>query len=335
MEKFPKLFIKAALIYLLLGALVGVLMAVGWIDAGAFRFVHLHVNLLGFMSMTIFGVAYHILPRFNGKAIPHPDWIPVQFYLMNVGLVGMLIFFIAGGYWEGGIKSLAFGAFSLATAVSILLFVVNIFPILQDPPPVVVAPAKSPEVDSPKVQSVEKKFHADMKVSDALDVSPDIVQIFIEHGFKSLNSPVAKAAFGKMITISEACKTHHVDEEKLLAALNDFSKDSKKPSPELKKSIPISSVPVAKSPPTPPPPDPSGGKSITKGEKCTADVLIGKLIETYPESKKVFEKNYGAGCFNCPGQAYETIAQTAAMHNMDVNVILGEINHEIDKALSA
>ena len=75
------------------------------------------------------------------------------------------------------------------------------------------------------------------------------------------------------------------------------------------------------------------GKEIKKGERCTPEVLVGKLIEVYPETKKVFEKHYGAACFSCPGQAFETIAQTASMHNASLDMILGEINAEIDKAL--
>lgn len=332
MEKYPKLFLKAGLVYLAAGVLVGVLMAWDLVDPVTYRFVHFHVNLLGFMSMTVFGVAFHILPRFNGKPLPHPSWLPLQFFLMNAGLIGMVFFFVSGGYWEPGVKSVLFGSFSVVTAAAIFLFIFNIFPILVDPPRVVVQ-AQTPSTASGQGKAGADKISGNMKVSAVLDTWPDIVKIFVDHGFKALANPVAKAAFAKLITISTACKIHHVDEARFLSALNDFVRDSDKAPP------PVAArpqQPVA-APAKPKEPDTSSlqteGKGISRGEKCTGEVLVGKLIETYPETKKVFEKHYGAACFSCPGQAFETIKQTAAMHNADLNMILGEINAEIEKAL--
>ncbi len=66
-------FIKVSLISLLVGVVMGVLIAAG-VFSGAGRpslvtAAHAHVNLLGFVCMLIFGVAYHILPRFSGKPL--------------------------------------------------------------------------------------------------------------------------------------------------------------------------------------------------------------------------------------------------------------------------
>jgi len=59
------------------------------------------------------------------------------------------------------------------------------------------------------------------------------------------------------------------------------------------------------------------------------------LIKTYITTKTVFEAHYGEGCFSCPGQVYETVEQTASMHNVDLNLILGEINVMIQKELQS
>ena len=259
MEKYPKLFIKSSVFYLVLGTLMGVLMGTQLIESAGFRFVHIHVNLIGFMAMFIFGVAYHILPRFNGKPVPYPDWIPVQFYLMNIGLVGFLTFYLLGGFWEAGMKSILLGLFSVVIGISIIMFAINIVSVLTEPKPVMTS------------------------------------------------TPVSSQA---------------VNEE------------NKPPS-----SIPVSvptSQPAVKIPKTPPFPAASGigtGKGIKKGEMCDGGVMIGKLLATYPETRKVFAKHYGESCFTCPGQEYETVDQTASMHSMDVNVILKDINEEIEKAL--
>ena len=60
-------------------------------------------------------------------------------------------------------------------------------------------------------------------------------------------------------------------------------------------------------------------------------VLFGFGINCDHETKAVFEKHYGEGCFSCPGQVYETVEQTAHMHNVDPGMILREINQVIGK----
>ena len=72
MEKYAKLFTKAALIYLALGVILGVTIALMPVLGPRMRFVHIHINLLGFMTMFIAGVAYHVLPRFNTKPAHGP-----------------------------------------------------------------------------------------------------------------------------------------------------------------------------------------------------------------------------------------------------------------------
>jgi len=332
MDKFPKLFIKAGLVYLGAGVLAGVLMALNIIDPSTFRFVHFHLNLVGFVGMVIFGVALHILPRFNGRPVPHPLWVPVQFYLMNAGLVGMVVFYLLGGYWESGGIAFCFGLSALALAASIYLFIFNVFPLLTDPVPAGL-PATPADTSSKGAGNEKDKILGGMKVAMTLDTWPQTMPVFVEFGFKALANPIARAAFAKLITLSGACKIHHVDEEKFLRALNDLVQNSSEAPPPITEK-PESLPAGAASQEIDLPPVSVTGKGITEGERCTGDVLVGKLIETYPQTKKVFEGHYGASCFSCPGQAFESIAQTASMHNADLDIILGEINAEIDKALS-
>ena len=68
MDWFVRYFIKSALVCLGLGIVMGVWMA---LSPGAilYRPAHVHLNLLGFVSMVIFGVAYHVIPRFAGHPL--------------------------------------------------------------------------------------------------------------------------------------------------------------------------------------------------------------------------------------------------------------------------
>lgn len=85
MDWYSRRFLKAALVWLGCGVVVGVAMTVrpAWL---AYRPVHTHLNLLGFVAMTIFGVAYHVIPRFAGHPLHSPGLAGWHWWLANVGL---------------------------------------------------------------------------------------------------------------------------------------------------------------------------------------------------------------------------------------------------------
>jgi hybrid cluster-associated redox disulfide protein len=56
------------------------------------------------------------------------------------------------------------------------------------------------------------------------------------------------------------------------------------------------------------------------------DTNIGEVLEKYPEARRVFQKHFGEGCFNCPGSRLESIQFGALMHNKDVDAILEDLN---------
>ncbi|HEU4829720.1 MAG TPA: hypothetical protein VFT04_11060 [Gemmatimonadales bacterium] len=68
MDRFVRAFLRASLAWLGLGVTLGVARAVhpAWI---AYRPAHLHMNLLGFVTMMIFGVALHVIPQFTGRPL--------------------------------------------------------------------------------------------------------------------------------------------------------------------------------------------------------------------------------------------------------------------------
>jgi len=56
------------------------------------------------------------------------------------------------------------------------------------------------------------------------------------------------------------------------------------------------------------------------------DTNIGEVLEKYPQARRVFQKHFGEGCFNCPGSRLESIQFGALMHNKDVDAILKDLN---------
>ena len=92
MDGYVKNFIGASLFYLSVASIMGVLMLVMPETAILLRFPHSHLMLIGWVTMMIFGVGYHILPRFAGRLIKSPFLCEIQFWVANIGLIGMIVF---------------------------------------------------------------------------------------------------------------------------------------------------------------------------------------------------------------------------------------------------
>ncbi len=125
MDRFVKNFIGMSIIYLFIASVFGIVM-LARPDMLTLKFVHSHLNMLGWVSMMIFGVGYHILPRFMGRPLKSPKMGEAQFWLANIGLIGMLLFYSLGTFSPGvGIYTGLTVAFGLLEAVSIFLFFYN------------------------------------------------------------------------------------------------------------------------------------------------------------------------------------------------------------------
>lgn len=94
MDSVVKRFIKMSLVWLGLGVSLGLVMAIvpAWTQ---YRTAHLHVNLVGFVAMMIFGVAYHVMPRFSGNPLHQRRLAVAHFWLANVGLSLLALGFVA------------------------------------------------------------------------------------------------------------------------------------------------------------------------------------------------------------------------------------------------
>lgn len=97
MDKFVKGFIVMSIVYLGAASVMGVVMLANQ-HVTALKFAHSHLNMLGWVSMMIYGVGYHILPRFMGRALYSNKIAVAQFYLANISLVAMLLFYTLNAY---------------------------------------------------------------------------------------------------------------------------------------------------------------------------------------------------------------------------------------------
>jgi cbb3-type cytochrome oxidase subunit 1 len=93
MDWFVKAFMKASLAWLALGVTLGVAMAArpAWI---VYRPAHLHMLVLGFVTKMIFGVAYHVVPRFSGHQLHGRRMAGWHWWISNAGLLLMTVGFL-------------------------------------------------------------------------------------------------------------------------------------------------------------------------------------------------------------------------------------------------
>jgi len=120
MEPIIVWYLRLSVIYFVAGVAVGLGMLLWPGESGYYIPVHVHLNLLGFMSMMIYGVGYHILPKFSGRHIYSPKIMKVQFWLANAGLIGMAV------SWPFHISA----DFSISETVLILSSMLSLFAIL-------------------------------------------------------------------------------------------------------------------------------------------------------------------------------------------------------------
>ncbi len=109
MDWFVRAFVRASVSWLAGGVTLGVAMAAAPAAALPYRPAHMHMNLLGFVAMMIFGVAYHVIPRFAGAPLRSRRLAAAHWWAANAGLAAMVAGF--------GLRASGWSSFVVATAV--------------------------------------------------------------------------------------------------------------------------------------------------------------------------------------------------------------------------
>jgi len=128
MDRINLWFVRASLVYFLVGTFLGLLIAVHPSFTGQFRTAHVHLNLAGFMTMMIFGVGHHIFPRFTGRPLYSPRLVTATFWLGNAGVLGLTLGFILN---IPGVLIL----FAVVAFLAVAAFVGNLLSTLAGPAP--------------------------------------------------------------------------------------------------------------------------------------------------------------------------------------------------------
>jgi cbb3-type cytochrome oxidase subunit 1 len=130
LDPVAKNFIRMSVIYFAIAAVIGTHFMFTKINHHQLFQAHVHLMLLGWMSMMIYGVGYHILPRFNGNPVAFPKMAVVHFFVANISLVGFVSTWGLGRY---GFSKLPEKGFAVLNAIGIFMFVINILVSIKKP----------------------------------------------------------------------------------------------------------------------------------------------------------------------------------------------------------
>jgi heme/copper-type cytochrome/quinol oxidase subunit 1 len=110
--------IKTAFVYLAFGIGLGAWFAVDRAAGAWLRTLHAELNLWGWATLLIYGMAYHMLPRFAGRALRWPRLVAAQSWLASASVALVAIGWVAvlSALPLGQVVLLAGGALQVAAA---------------------------------------------------------------------------------------------------------------------------------------------------------------------------------------------------------------------------
>lgn len=111
--------IKISVVYFVIGVLIGMYMSI--VEKFTFSTVHVHINLLGWMSLALAGLIYVAFPSAAETTLAK-----LHFWLHNIGLPVMMIalaLLISGVAWAHIFVAIG----GVLVVLGIILFAINIF----------------------------------------------------------------------------------------------------------------------------------------------------------------------------------------------------------------
>jgi metal-sulfur cluster biosynthetic enzyme len=213
----------------------------GTYSAGAIR----HAVLLGFATLMLMAMAYRTIPVFSGRALRWPRAVPVSFGLV-AGAAVLRVFPVAFTTVPDRLdfKLITAGGFLLFGGLSVFAAEIcaSMFNIgrptaaaadaavvpehVRDvaPPAEPQASPETPAAADPAAVPARKRppgpIARDTVVSDALALSPAVLQVLLDYGFGPLADPEMRARMAPTITIERAAAFLSANPDDLVDTLN-------------------------------------------------------------------------------------------------------------------
>jgi hypothetical protein len=177
-----------------------------------------HAITVGFLSLMIVGVSAKVVPTLNGvnPRVLSSLWAP--YLLLNLGcalrVTGQtLTDVLPGAFPVTGVSGLL-EVSALALWGSHLAGIMSGRARIKHPIATTAAPGEGEPI---------RGHHY---VAAVLDRRPELLEVFLEHGFTALARPHLRNTIARVVTVEQACRRTGVNEESFLADLNRRSQPS-------------------------------------------------------------------------------------------------------------
>jgi hypothetical protein len=215
------LLVSLAMLVLLPAYLQGPLVwLAGDSDAARIGFSHAyygaarHAITVGFISLMIVGVAARVVPTLSGIDISglSPLWAP--FILLNAGCALRVLSQTATDFTATAFP--VAGLSGLLELLGLALWGVHLWLIMSGR---VGMPESQRDVSYSGLRAGAAIIAPD-RVGDILEQYPELLDRFVELGFKPLANPVLRKRIASRVTLEQACRLLGVSVEEVVAALN-------------------------------------------------------------------------------------------------------------------
>ena len=176
-----------------------------------------HAITVGFISLMIMGVAAKVVPVLNGVDSKNLSKLWLPFILVNTGCtlrvgVQILTDLIPGAF-------VVIGLSGVLEVAGIGIWAGGIWRVMRS----------GVEAFEPRRETLLKSGSVTPldKVGDVVMAAPELIEVFVQFGFKAIRNPVLRRTVARQTSIRQACKLQGIDEAELLNALNS----SLKPNP--------------------------------------------------------------------------------------------------------
>ncbi len=92
-------FFLCAIFYFLLAVTMGVAIAIGVISQSGTVSAHAHLALIGWVSITIIGAMYQLVPTIRGTELFSEKLANIQFWTINIGTIGLFLGLLIRNFW--------------------------------------------------------------------------------------------------------------------------------------------------------------------------------------------------------------------------------------------
>ena len=172
-----------------------------------------HAITVGFVSLMIVGVAAKVVPTLNGIRTEHLSALWAPFLLINLGCAlrvtsQSLTDFTTVAFPTAGLSG-------MLEVTGLALWGGHLWLIMSGRPrlrPNLAA------IDAPP--SADGRIRADETVGAVLERHPELLDVFVGHGFTMLTDPAMRKTLARVVTVSRACQRMGIDRDELLGDLN-------------------------------------------------------------------------------------------------------------------